>query len=594
MTPPEPGSHQIRPFAVVNARFLAGTALFLAGLILFSAPAALAQEAPNYLPRPKGPLEVAGTPVGLGIGNRNGGRGDDLSVLNRSSGGFQYFSNPGSGRLELAGTTGLPGTSGSNDAISQFIPDSDAPYHAFAHPDTGSVSLLKYSESRNLDELVAEIPAGTNPSSATVLSEFFTQIFAGGSPGGLPALGVTDSSDDTFSLIYSASPSVDNWSIGVGKNPAAATAIGDTLWFIANQGSDDVSLVRLNVGDAYPQPQLEDLGRIPVGDGPVDLVYFHSGENRDSVAVVNRDSGSVSILDLLADGGKSEAREIQQIEVGSKPTSITVARVNDDGLDDLVVTNSGSDDISLLINKGDGHFEHGQRISVGDRPVDVVAMRLDRYFIDDLAVANAGDDDVSLLLRRDGTAKCQSRPAHQIAGTDGNDMLYGTRDPDRTRGFNGNDRIYGGRAYDCISGGAGHDFVFGGANNDRIFGGSAKDKLIGRVGNDLIRAGKGNDVICDHGDRPHGCFYARSNQHDYRPNASDRDRIFGGPGNDRILVGPDRDRVDAGPGDDRIDSMDGDLDWIDCGPGRDLAKVDIKDRTRNCERVKRREPGFRH
>lgn len=586
MTPSEAKGFQIKSVAALIAVLLAGSILVPIGASSAAAPSGA--EAPNYVPRAKGPLKVAGTPVGLGVSYRTGGRFSDLDVVNQSAGGFQHFSNTPYGRLELAGSTSLPGTSGSNDGISTFFPDYDAPYHAFAHPDTGSVSLLHGAKDGGADSVIADVPAGTSPSSATVLSPFFTQYFS----KTMPAIAVTDSADDTFSLIYAANPAAFTWSVEVGDKPVAAAAQGDALWFVANQGSDDVTLVGLHVGDGFPEPVLEVIQTVPVGDAPVDVVYLDPRGPVQTMAVVNRDSDSVSILDITQDGNAFKAEVSQEIGVGDRPTSIAVARVNEDNKPDLVVTNSGSDDLSLLINQDDTHFSQGQRIKVGERPVDVVAMRLDRYFNDDLAVANAGDRNVSLLLKRDGTATCRSRPAHLREGTDGDDVLRGTRDPDRIRGGEGADMIRSNAAYDCINGGPGADDIFSGHGNDRILGGPGGDHLSGLDGNDLIRAGKGNDVICDSDKRFDHCYdsgYAR-----YIPFLPDRDRIYGGRGNDRIQVGPGRDRVDAGPGNDRIDAMDGERDRIDCGRGVDRVKADIRDGTVNCEKVMRREPGFRH
>jgi hypothetical protein len=66
------------------------------------------------------------------------------------------------------------------------------------------------------------------------------------------------------------------------------------------------------------------------------------------------------------------------------------------------------------------------------------------------------------------------------------------------------------------------------------------------------------------------------------------DRICGRRGADRIFPGAGRDRVDAGAGPDAIVAADGYRDRISCGPGRDTATVDRKDRVaRDCERVRR-------
>lgn len=66
------------------------------------------------------------------------------------------------------------------------------------------------------------------------------------------------------------------------------------------------------------------------------------------------------------------------------------------------------------------------------------------------------------------------------------------------------------------------------------------------------------------------------------------DRIFGKGGNDRLSGGPGRDRIYGGPGRDLILARGGGADLVDCGPGKDVARVDARDRVRHCEMVRGR------
>jgi hypothetical protein len=51
--------------------------------------------------------------------------------------------------------------------------------------------------------------------------------------------------------------------------------------------------------------------------------------------------------------------------------------------------------------------------------------------------------------------------------------------------------------------------------------------------------------------------------------------------------GRGRTRYSGGTGNDRIYARNGRSEIVECGPGRDLAKVDRSDRLRRCERVLR-------
>jgi Ca2+-binding RTX toxin-like protein len=102
------------------------------------------------------------------------------------------------------------------------------------------------------------------------------------------------------------------------------------------------------------------------------------------------------------------------------------------------------------------------------------------------------------------------------------------------------------------------DVVDGGSGNDVVHGGKGK--------NDVQRGGPGNDTLDDAAcpSRSSSC-----NRPPF-PGATAGDVFEGGSGNDDIF------------------SRDGKRDRVDCGAGRDIAKVDGKDRVAgNCERVVR-------
>ncbi len=122
--------------------------------------------------------------------------------------------------------------------------------------------------------------------------------------------------------------------------------------------------------------------------------------------------------------------------------------------------------------------------------------------------------------------------SNEVEGTSGKDRLEGTSFSDRIRGRAGNDRIRGEGAGDCL---------FGARGNDHINGNAGDDQLRGASGRDVLRGGKGGDLIT------------------------------------------------AGARRDRVKAVDGRVDTIQCGAGRDLAIVDPFDGVaQDCERVRER------
>lgn len=107
---------------------------------------------------------------------------------------------------------------------------------------------------------------------------------------------------------------------------------------------------------------------------------------------------------------------------------------------------------------------------------------------------------------------------------------------------------------------AGSGVLLGTPYDDELCGRLGSDRISGLERNDLLWGGAGNDVLVG---------------------GSGDDRIYGGRGRDQLSGGAGRDLLAA------RDRQPGDL--IACGPGRDRAVVDRRDRVaRDCERVSRR------
>lgn len=105
-------------------------------------------------------------------------------------------------------------------------------------------------------------------------------------------------------------------------------------------------------------------------------------------------------------GGNSHAGVAAQLypgaefAVGSGPSSVAVGDLNGDGHPDLVTANNASNDVSVLLGRGDGTFAAAQAFAVGVQPHSVAVGDLNGDGHLDLVTANSGSNDVSVLLGR--------------------------------------------------------------------------------------------------------------------------------------------------------------------------------------------------
>src|SRR5262249_1953310 len=150
--------------------------------------------------------------------------------------------------------------------------------------------------------------------------------------------------------------------------------------------------------------------------------------------------GRVTVLLGRGDGTFAPAAGLPAPSpVGVDPESVVAGDFNNDGFLDLAVANAGSNDVSVLLGKGDGTFRPEQRTAVGAFPGRVTAGDFDGDGRLDLAVANTFSNDVSVLLNQGGGQFAPAAPY----GLPGQPMKSGFAEPETdlvARDFNGDGR----------------------------------------------------------------------------------------------------------------------------------------------------------
>jgi hypothetical protein len=90
--------------------------------------------------------------------------------------------------------------------------------------------------------------------------------------------------------------------------------------------------------------------------------------------------------------------------VGETPQTIAVADFNGDGAPDIASENTDSDDMSVLINNGDGTFGAANFYPCGNTPISIAAGDLDGDGDADITVANGNGTSISIFFGNgDGT-----------------------------------------------------------------------------------------------------------------------------------------------------------------------------------------------
>ena len=168
---------------------------------------------------------------------------------------------------------------------------------------------------------------------------------------------------------------------------------------VANQNSDTVSVL-LNTSTSG-KVSFADKVDTGVGDSPVSVTAADvAGDSQPDLIVANSESDTVSVLINTSGGGMTSFAQVVYA-TGDSPSSVTAADVDGNGRADIIVTNQNSDTVSVLKNTatvGAVGFADKIDFATGDQPISVTSADVNSDGKTDLIVANYYDDTVSVLL----------------------------------------------------------------------------------------------------------------------------------------------------------------------------------------------------
>ncbi len=214
--------------------------------------------------------------------------------------------------------------------------------------------------------------------------------------------------------------------LAVDSNPSSVAAgdfngDGRPDLVVANFNSDDVSVLLNLTSPGAASASFAARANFSVGASPYSVAVGDlNGDGRPDLAVTNTISDNVSVLlNLTAPGAASPSfAPAANFAADSLPYSVAIRDLNGDGRPDLAVANSSGNNVSVLLNltapgAASASFAAATNFNVGSAPQSVAVGDLNGDGRPDLAAVNEGDNTVSVLLNltAPGAASASFAPA---------------------------------------------------------------------------------------------------------------------------------------------------------------------------------------
>ena len=179
--------------------------------------------------------------------------------------------------------------------------------------------------------------------------------------------------------------------VDAGDNPtglAVSDVNGDGIpdLIVSNDNGDVLILTGNGDGTFQPYQRLDQTVSLAVGD--------LTGNGQNDFVLSNTSKDLLSVQGLSSSAGFIQGRGDGLLA----PGPVAIADMNADGIPDLIVTNTGGNDVFVYLGLGNGQFAAPQRFFTGTTPVGLTVADLTGNGLPDLVVANSGSNDVTILL----------------------------------------------------------------------------------------------------------------------------------------------------------------------------------------------------
>ncbi|QRG65195.1 FG-GAP-like repeat-containing protein [Brevibacillus choshinensis] len=167
----------------------------------------------------------------------------------------------------------------------------------------------------------------------------------------------------------------------------------------ANRDTDDITVFKGNGDGTFQTPGVS-FSLLPGGLDPISLVAADfDGNGSIDLAAGNVATSNISVFLNNGLGSFTQAPG-SPFSAGTDAIEfdITAADFNCDGVIDLAVSDTGTNNVSVLLNDGSGGFSAPFEFPTGAGPISITAADFNGDGRIDIATANEDSDDVSVLL----------------------------------------------------------------------------------------------------------------------------------------------------------------------------------------------------
>ena len=337
------------------------------------------------------------SPSGVASGDFDGDGDIDLATTAGGPDRVVVLQNAGDGTFGPMLDSLLPSGSSPQDLIAGDLDgDQDLDLAVALRNDGDGIVQIMLNNGSGSFAMGAGIPVGDRPRGLSIADR--------DGDGDLDLAVANRNSDTVNVLTNDGSAMFTNITVVAGPEPRA-TAFGDftadpgleivvtnhddrTVSILADTGGSFTTVMNMLVGNAIRPDGVvaADLNGDGLDDFATATSHFNNPDDMANFATVFMNNGAGFDGPFDYDTG------------GTTSSEVITTDLDCDGSLDLVVSNTDSNDLSLLPNNGDGTFGEGQRAPTGSGPSKATAADLDADGDPDLAVANSDSGDVSVLM----------------------------------------------------------------------------------------------------------------------------------------------------------------------------------------------------